>query len=161
RSIALGIQKEIYDATKLTSSSGVSYNKYLAKIASGMNKPAGTTVLHYGNVQDVLNSMSIGKFPGVGAVTEQKMKHLDIYTGQDLYNWSEDELIRQFGRRGAGLYQKARGIGTAEHSIERIRKSVGKETTFNYDIDRKSTRLNSSHVSISYAVFCLTKKSST
>src|SRR5699024_10654516 len=135
RSIALCIQKEVYDATKLTCSSGVSYNKYMAKSASGMNKPAGTTVLHYGNVQDVLNGMSIGKFAGVGAVTEQKMKHLGIYTGQDLYNWSEDELIRQFGRRGAGLYQKARGIGTAELSIERIRKSVGKETTFNYDIN--------------------------
>src|SRR5699024_6125581 len=70
RSIALSIQKEIYDATKLTSSSGVSYNKYLAKIASGRNKPAGPTVLHYGNDEDVLNGMYIGKFTGFGAVTK-------------------------------------------------------------------------------------------
>lgn len=135
RSIAISIQKEIYDATKLTSSSGISYNKYLAKIASGMNKPAGTTVFHYGNVQDVLKGLPIGKFPGVGRVTEEKMKDLGIYTGRDLYNWSEEELIRQFGKRGSGLYQKARGIGTSELTIERVRKSVGKETTFNYDIN--------------------------
>ena len=135
RSIAVNIQREIFDATKLTSSSGVSYNKYLAKIASGMNKPAGTTVLHYSNVQDVLNGLPIGKFPGVGRVTEEKMKSLGIYEGKDLYSWSETELVREFGKRGESLYQKARGIGTAELKIERVRKSVGKETTFNYDIN--------------------------
>lgn len=135
RSIALEIQHEIYEAVHLTSSSGISYNKYLAKIASGMNKPKGTTVIHHGNVQEVLFSLKIGDFPGVGRVTEEKMKSLGIMTGKDLYEWSEGDLIFEFKKRGTSLYKKARGIGTSELSVERIRKSIGKETTFNYDIN--------------------------
>ncbi|WP_271402028.1 DNA polymerase IV [Salinicoccus roseus] len=135
QSVALDIQRDIFDATRLTSSSGVSYNKYLAKIASGMNKPAGTTVIHYDNVQDILFRLDIGDFPGVGRVTEEKMKSLDIHTGEDLYQWSEASLVQQFGKKGSSLHQKARGIGTSELKVERIRKSIGKETTFNYDIN--------------------------
>lgn len=135
KSIALNIQRDIFDRTGLTSSSGISYNKYLSKIASGMNKPKGTTVIHYGNVQEILFGMPIGKFPGVGKVTEEKMKSLNISTGKELYDWSENHLTLEFGKRGSSLYQKARGIGRNELSVERIRKSVGKETTFDHDIN--------------------------
>lgn len=141
RSIAVDIQREIYDAVRLTSSSGISYNKYLAKIASGMNKPKGTTVIHYGNAQKILFDMDIGNFPGVGKVTEEKMKSLRIMTGKDLYSWSEADLVFEFGKRGSSLYKKARGVGTNELSAERIRKSIGKETTFNYDINDDDTIL--------------------
>ncbi|MCG1010943.1 DNA polymerase IV [Salinicoccus sp. ID82-1] len=135
QSIALDIQRDIFDVTKLTSSSGISYNRYLAKIASGMNKPAGTTVIHYDNVQDILFGLDIGDFPGVGRVTEEKMKSLDIHTGKDLYEWEEKALVQHFGKKGTSLHQKARGIGTSELKVERIRKSIGKETTFHYDIN--------------------------
>ncbi|MFC3418556.1 DNA polymerase IV [Salinicoccus hispanicus] len=135
QAIALDIQRDIFDVTKLTSSSGISYNRYLAKIASGMNKPAGTTVIHYDNVQDILFGLEISDFPGVGRVTEEKMKSLEINTGKDLYEWDEKSLVQHFGKKGTSLYQKARGIGTSELKVERIRKSIGKETTFNYDIN--------------------------
>ncbi|GAA3713989.1 DNA polymerase IV [Salinicoccus jeotgali] len=135
RAIALEIQRKIFEKTRLTSSSGISYNKYLAKIASGMNKPAGTTVIHYDNVQEVLFNMDIGEFPGVGRVTEAKMHELGIRNGKELHEWSEADLVNQFGKKGISLHQKARGIGTSELKIERIRKSIGKETTFNYDIN--------------------------
>src|SRR5699024_12401900 len=107
----------------------------LAKIASGMNKPKGTTVIHYDNVMKILKAMPIGRFPGVGAVTEEKMKSLKIFDGADLYEWSELDLIREFGKRGTSLHKKARGIGTNELSVDRVRKSVGKETTFDHDIN--------------------------
>ena len=135
KSVALNIQRDIFEKTRLTSSSGISYNKYLAKIASGMNKPKGTTVIHYNNVMDILLAMPIGKFPGVGVVTEEKMKSLKIFDGADLYGWTELDLTREFGKRGTSLYKKARGIGTNELSVDRVRKSVGKETTFDHDIN--------------------------
>lgn len=133
RTIALKVQSEIFEKTGLTSSSGISYNKYLAKIASGMNKPKGTTVIDYSNVLEILFSMPIGKFPGVGKVTEEKMHELGIKTGKDLYDKTKNELILIFGKRGESLYNKARGIGTNKLTIQRERKSIGKETTFNYD----------------------------
>ncbi|WP_186091013.1 DNA polymerase IV [Jeotgalicoccus aerolatus] len=133
RSIALAIQSEIFEKTGLTSSSGISYNKYLAKIASGMNKPKATTVIDYNNVLEILHELPIGKFPGVGKVTEEKMIGMGIKTGKDLYDISKNDLILKFGKRGESLYNKARGIGTNELTVERERKSVGKETTFNYD----------------------------
>ena len=133
RDIALSIQSDIFEKTGLTSSSGISYNKYLAKIASGMNKPKATTVIHYGNVLEILHELPIGKFPGVGKVTEEKMLGFGIKNGKDLYDISKNDLILKFGKRGESLYNKARGIGTKELTVQRERKSVGKETTFNYD----------------------------
>lgn len=133
RMIALEIQSKIFVETGLTSSAGISYNKYLAKIASGMNKPSGTTVIDYNNVQEILWNLKIGDFPGVGKVTEQVMLDKGIHTGKDLYDWSKDNLILEFGKRGENLYEKARGIGTNTLEHNRVRQSVGKETTFSYD----------------------------
>ncbi|CEA03937.1 DNA polymerase IV [Jeotgalicoccus saudimassiliensis] len=133
KEVALSIQRDIFDRTGLTSSSGISYNKYLAKIASGMNKPKATTVIHYDNVLKILHELPIGKFPGVGKVTEEKMLGMGIKNGKDLYDISRNDLILKFGKRGESLYNKARGIGTNELTVQRERKSVGKETTFNYD----------------------------
>lgn len=135
RKIALEIQREIYDKVGLTSSAGVSYNKYLAKMASGMNKPSGTTVIHYGNFQEILWKLDIGGFPGVGKVTREKMIRRGIKTGRDLYDLSVDELVEIYGKRGRSFYNKARGIGTNELTVSRERKSIGKEKTFDYDIN--------------------------
>ena len=133
--IASNIRKDIFNKTGLTSSAGVSYNKYLAKLASGMNKPNGMMVIHYQNVHDILMNLDIGDFPGVGKASKKIMHEHDIYTGKDLYSKSEFELIRWFGKKGRGLYQKVRGIDDSEVKASRIRKSVGTERTFSTDIN--------------------------
>jgi DNA polymerase-4 len=133
--IAQYIRRDIYEATQLTSSAGVSYNKFLAKLASGMNKPNGLTVIDYNNVHEILMGLDIGDFPGVGKASKEKMHEHQIYNGQDLYNQSERELIRLFGKRGHGLYNKARGIDYNEVKPTRIRKSVGTERTFATDMN--------------------------
>ncbi|AMY06746.1 DNA polymerase IV [Staphylococcus condimenti] len=133
--IAQFIRRDICEKTGLTSSAGISYNKFLAKLASGMNKPNGITVIHYNNVNDILMNLDIGDFPGVGKATKEVMHANSIYNGQDLYNKDERELIRIFGKRGHGLYQKARGIDHKPVKNFRIRKSVGTERTFATDIN--------------------------
>ncbi|MCH4985365.1 DNA polymerase IV [Macrococcoides goetzii] len=132
--IAAFIKRDIMTATNLTCSAGVSYNKFLAKIASGMNKPNGLTVIHYGNVEQILSDLPIGEFPGVGKVTEEKMQRLKIMNGKDLRGKSELELIELFGKKGSSLYQKARGIGSDIINMDRVRKSIGKESTFSHDV---------------------------
>lgn len=133
--IANYIRRDIYEVTRLTASAGVSYNKFLAKLASGMNKPNGLTVIDYNNVHEILMQLDIGDFPGVGKVSKKKMHQHHIYTGQDLYNKDEFELIRLFGKRGRGLYNKARGIDHNEVKASRVRKSVGTERTFSTDVN--------------------------
>lgn len=132
--IAAFIKRDIITATNLTCSAGVSYNKFLAKIASGMNKPNGLTVIHYRNVEQILSDLPIGEFPGVGKVTEEKMQRLKIMNGKDLRGKSELELIELFGKKGSSLYQKARGIGSDIINMDRVRKSIGKESTFSHDV---------------------------
>lgn len=131
--IARHIKHDIWKATQLTCSAGVSYNKFLAKLASGMNKPDGLTIIHHGNVHDILMALPIGDFPGVGKVTEEKMIKEGIHTGQDLYAYSEQQLIQLYGKRGTKLYNYARGKGNDTVQSERVRKSIGKETTFIVD----------------------------
>lgn len=136
--IAMHIKQDVYNATQLTCSAGVSYNKYLAKIASGMNKPNGLTIISHDNVLDILHQLDIGEFPGVGKVTKEKMTRLGIYTGKDLYEKTKGELTELFGKHGESLYNKARGIGTDIVEPTRVRKSIGKETTFSYDVSDES-----------------------
>ena len=131
--IAQYIRRDIFEKTGLTASAGVSYNKYLAKLASGMNKPNGMKIINYNNVNEILMNLEIGDFPGVGKATKEVMHEHNIYNGQDLYDTSERELIRIFGKRGHGLYEKARGIDTRPVKQFRIRKSVGTERTFTTD----------------------------
>ncbi|MCO4357187.1 DNA polymerase IV [Staphylococcus agnetis] len=131
--IAQFIRRDIYEQTQLTASAGVSYNKFLAKLASGMNKPNGLTVITYDNVHDILMALDIGDFPGVGRASKEKMHAHGIFTGKDLYRKSERELIYLFGKRGHHLYERARGIDHRVVKSERIRKSVGAERTFSID----------------------------
>lgn len=133
QTIARYIQRDVFEVTGLTCSAGVSYNKFLSKLASGMNKPSGRTVITHENVHDILMALDIGDFPGVGRVTEEKMKKDNIHTGQDLYEYTEQQLIHMYGKRGTKLYHYARGIGSDIVKSERIRKSIGKETTFEVD----------------------------
>lgn len=132
--LANRIREEIYEKTKLTASAGVSYNKFLAKVASDINKPNGITVVTPENAQEFIFNLPIRKFWGVGKVTEKRMLQLGIKTGYDLYQYKKYELIEIFGKSGPFFYDIARGIDNRDVEIHRVRKSIGRERTFKEDI---------------------------
>ena len=128
--IARLIQEDIWQELHLTASAGVSYNKFLAKMASDYQKPHGLTVILPDQAQDFLKQMDIAKFHGVGKKTVERLHEMGIYTGEDLLAVSEVTLIDRFGRLGFDLYRKARGIHNSSVKSDRIRKSIGKEKTY-------------------------------
>ena len=128
------IKQEIYNQTKLIASAGVSYNKFLAKIASEMDKPDGLFVITPDKCRTVLDNLKIEKFHGIGKVTAKKMKSLGIFTGKDLLKWSQQDLIRHFGKIGKFYYEVVRGIDNRAVGESAKRKSYGKESTFYQDI---------------------------
>ena len=128
--IARLIQQDIWQELHLTASAGVSYNKFLAKMASDYQKPHGLTVILPDQAQDFLKQMDIAKFHGVGKKTVERLHEMGIYTGADLLDISEVTLIDRFGRLGFDLYRKARGIHNSPVKPDRIRKSIGKEKTY-------------------------------
>ena len=128
--IARLIQQDIWQELHLTASAGISYNKFLAKMASDYQKPHGLTVILPDQAQEFLKQMDIAKFHGVGKKTVEKLHEMGIYTGADLLDVSEVTLIDRFGRLGYDLYRKARGIHNSPVKSNRIRKSIGKEKTY-------------------------------
>ena len=128
--IAKLIQFDIWQELQLTASAGVSYNKFLAKIASDMEKPRGLTVILPQDAQTILSQLPIEKFYGVGKKSVEKLHELGIYTGADLLEVSEMTLIDHFGRFGYDLYRRARGISNSPVKTHRARKSIGKERTY-------------------------------
>lgn len=132
--IAQEIKNKIYNQTRLTASAGVSYNKFLAKIASDINKPNGISVITPDKAEIFLEGLAIEKFFGVGKVTAQKMHDLGIITGADLKQFSEVDLARHFGKIGSMYYYFVRGIDNREVESEYVRKSLGSEETFNEDL---------------------------
>ncbi|CZR05817.1 DNA polymerase IV [Trichococcus ilyis] len=128
--IARRIQHEIWHETGLTCSAGVSFNKFIAKIASDFKKPSGLTVITPNDAVCFLHALPIEKFYGVGKKTVEKMKLLGIHSGEDLFLFDQSKLISQFGKHGYVLYQRVRGIDNRPVEPERDRKSIGKEHTF-------------------------------
>jgi len=128
--IAKLIQHDIWNELQLTASAGVSYNKFLAKIASDYEKPHGLTVILPEEAEAFLAPMDIAKFHGVGKKSVEKLHGMGIYTGADLLKVSEMTLIDKFSRFGFDLYRKARGISNSPVKSNRIRKSIGKERTY-------------------------------
>lgn len=133
--IAELIRAEIRKRTGLTASAGVSCNKFLAKAASDFRKPDGLTVVTPGQARDFIGRLPIGKFHGVGRVTEERMRSLGILTGADLLRYSKEELVSRFGKAGAYFHGIARGVDTRPVSPVRTRKSLGREVTLDADID--------------------------
>ena len=131
--IAREILQEIQKRTRLTASAGVSYNKFLAKIASDVNKPAGLTVITPEQAQEFIDELQVRRFHGVGRVTEQRLQVRGIETGKDLRACSLDELERLFGKSGRYFYGIARGIDSRPVTPNRVRKSIGKEDTLAED----------------------------
>lgn len=133
--IAKEIRERIYKETALTASAGVSYNKFLAKIASDYRKPNGMFVIRPKDAETFVENLPIERFFGVGKVTAQKMHQLGIENGAELKARGEAELISLFGKAGQMYYLNARAIDTRAVEPNRERKSVGSETTFGRDID--------------------------
>lgn len=133
--IAREIKRRIYDETWLTASAGVSYNKFLAKIASDQNKPDGLCVIKPKDAERFVEELPIERFFGVGKVTAKAMHRMGIRNGLDLKNRTEAELVMRFGKVGRIYYQNARAIDERIVNPNRIRKSVGAERTFLTDMD--------------------------
>lgn len=135
--IAREIKERIKEATGLTASAGISYNKFLAKIASDYQKPDGLFTITPEKAEAFVEQLKIERFFGVGKVTATKMHSMGIYTGAELKKYTEAELLFHFGKAGHNYYLFARGIDNREVESERVRKSTGAENTFLEDIEDK------------------------
>ena len=132
--IAKEIREKIYKVTGLRASAGISINKFIAKVASDINKPNGQKTIHPEEVIDFLEELPVNKFYGVGKVTAGKMYNLGIFIGNDLKKKTLEDLVRVFGKSGTHYYNIVRGIHNSVVKPNRIRKSVAAERTFNKNI---------------------------
>ena len=128
--IRAAIKKEL----NLTASAGVSINKFVAKIASDINKPDGLTFIGPSKVESFMEKLPVEKFYGVGKVTAQKMKKMGFHYGADLKKLSQEQLVNHFGKTGRFFYRIVRGIDDRPVQPHRKVKSVGAEDTFPYDL---------------------------
>jgi len=134
RAIAEDIRRRIREETGLTASAGVSYCKFIAKLASDHRKPDGLTVITPERGPEFVASLPVARFHGVGPVTAQKMERLGIVTGADLREWTLVALEAQFGSSGSWYYRICRGIDEREVKPDRPYKSVSAERTFDEDL---------------------------
>ncbi|MBN2432315.1 MAG: DNA polymerase IV [Acidobacteria bacterium] len=135
--LAVEIKERIRTRTGLTASAGVSFNKFLAKIASEIHKPDGLTIIPPAKAAEFIDRLPVGKFFGVGRVTEARMQALGIHTGADLKRLEPSRLVQLFGKAGALYYEFAHGRDERPVVPHRPRKSLGKETTLATDIQRR------------------------
>ena len=136
--IAREIKQRILDTTQLTASAGVSYCKFLAKIASDWRKPDGLTVVHPDRALQFIDQLHVERIWGVGHKTAEHMHRMGIFTGADLRRCSETHLVQEFGKMGHVFYDFARGIDERPVVSEWERKSVSCEQTFEEDIYKPS-----------------------
>lgn len=132
--LARDIRKMIHEKTGLYASAGISINKFLAKVASDINKPNGQKTISPKAVIPFLEGLEIGDFHGIGKKTAEKMNRLGIFNGADLKSKSLEFLLQHFGKRGNHYYQIVRGLHLSDVQPMRIRKSVGAERTFSEDL---------------------------
>jgi DNA polymerase-4 len=140
--IALEIKQRIKEETGLTASAGVSFNKFLAKVASDYRKPDGITLIDQDHSIAFLENLKIEKFYGVGKVTAKKMHSLKIFKGIDIKNKSLEFLTQNFSKAGKYYYDIVRGVDNRTVNPARIRKSLGVETTFEKDLTNPDMILN-------------------
>lgn len=137
--IAREIKQRIREDLGLVASAGVSYNKFLAKIASDYRKPNGLCTIHPDQALDFIAKLPIESFWGVGPVTAKRMHTLGIHNGAHLRAWSLEGLTREFGKAGALYYNFSRGIDLRPVEAVRVRKSIGCERTLEHDINNRSS----------------------
>ncbi len=134
--IAGEIKQRIFEKTGLTASAGVSYNKFLAKVASDVNKPNGMFVVTPAQAQEFIDNLEVRKFFGIGKVTAEKLNNMGIWYGRDLKKMDRLELVRMFGKVGSYYYEICRGEDNRPVQPLRERKSIGAENTFLHDLFR-------------------------
>lgn len=145
--IAQSIKTDIYNELNLVASAGVSYNKFLAKLASDQDKPNGLFIIQPGKGEDYMDQLPIERFFGVGKVTADKMRQMGIFKGKDLKQYSQEELFKYFGKSGLFLYHVCRGVDERLVKNDRQRKSLAAERTFSKDIfDANSFRTVSNSI---------------
>lgn len=132
--VAECIRADIFKTTGLTASAGVAPNKFLAKIASDWNKPNGICIIKPSQVQHFIHDLPLKKIPGVGKVTQEKLKSLNLETLGDLQQVDENVLIHHFGKYGKQLFLYAQGIDERPVQAERQRQQISKEITFDDDL---------------------------
>lgn len=135
--IAKEIRQKIKEVVGLNASAGISYNKFLAKTASDINKPNGQAVILPKDAEAFLEQLPIERFYGIGKVTAEKMKNLGIHAGKDLKAYSLQFLTKRFGKSGLHFYNIVRGIHLSEVQPNRIRKSLSAENTFDKDLNSR------------------------
>jgi len=140
--IAREIRTKIKNDIGLTASAGISINKFLAKVATEINKPDGQKTIHPSQVDEFIDALPIEKFFGVGKVTAKKMNELGIFNGADLKKFNQDNLKNHFGKSGEYFYKIVRSIHDNPVNPNRIRKSIGAERTFSHDIDSEGFMLD-------------------
>ena len=139
--IAREIRQRILDETQLTASAGISVNKFLAKVASDINKPNGQKLIHPTQIDEFTANLEIKRFFGIGKVTAEKLNGMGIHTGADLRNYTRPELVQLFGKSGSYYYHICRGLDERPVRPDRIRKSVGAERTYSEDIAELNEQL--------------------
>ena len=137
--VAKSIREQIHDELNLTASAGVAPNKFLAKIASDWKKPNGLFVIQPHEIQAFLLPLPVGRIPGVGKVTEERMKQAGIKTVGDIHAMELTTLENYFGRYGVRLYELARGIDHSPVVSNRMSKQISAEDTFPEDIPLAET----------------------
>jgi DNA polymerase-4 len=132
--IAEEIRQRIFDEVGLRASAGISVNKFVAKIASDINKPNGQKTIPQKEIISFLEDLEINKFYGIGKVTQKKMYSLGVFTGRDLKSKTEEFLVKHFKNSGSYYYNIVRGIHNSEVKPHRIRKSIAAEHTFSTNL---------------------------
>ncbi|MCH8326141.1 MAG: DNA polymerase IV [Bacteroidetes bacterium] len=133
--IAKKIKQNIKDELNLTATAGVSINKFLAKVASGLNKPDGLNVIKPGETEKFIDQLPINKIPGIGKVTSRKFENIGVKLCKELKKLELQFLLNKFGKQGKYFYNVVRCIDNNPVKTNRIRKSIGAELTFSEDID--------------------------
>ena len=143
--VAMDIRQQIKEETQLTASAGISYNKFLAKAASDINKPDGWKVILPEEAEAFLEALPIEKFHGIGQVTARKMRSLGITNGADLKQVAQEKLHHHFGKAGRYYYYIVRGTDERSVNPSRIRKSISAERTFDHDLQTHAELVEEVH----------------
>lgn len=143
--IAQEIRQQIFDTCNLTASAGISYNKFLAKTASDLNKPNGQALILPEHAEAFLEALEVEKFFGIGKKTAEKMHGMGIFTGADLKKYTRPELVRHFNKAGSHYFKIVRGDDNRVVNPDRERKSIGSENTFSTDLTTEDEMLDALH----------------
>lgn len=145
KEVAIEIRQRIKKEVNLTASAGISFNKFLAKVASDCNKPDGYYVIHPNKADKFVQQLPVEKIPGVGAVNKKRLNKVGIYKGQDILDKGKIYMALEFGKVGVYLYNQVTFKHDSPVISQRFRKSVGKERTFNENIEDYNEMLDKLH----------------